>query len=75
MIRNYILGKFRFKLIGEIQDGKVKTEMYKNNQLVDVFNLIYNEDPEEVRLNIIKWYADNYLIKAPSNTIFSRHKS
>ena len=75
MIRNYILGKFRFKLIGEIQDGKVKTEMYKYNQLVDIFNLTYNENPEEVRHNIIKWYADNYLIKAPANTIFSRHKS
>lgn len=75
MIRNYIQGKFRFKLVGEIQDGKIKIEMYKYNQLVDVFNLTYNENPEELRYNIIKWYADNYLIKTSSNTIFQRHKS
>lgn len=72
MIRNYIVGKFRFKLVGEIQEGRVKTKMWKYGQLVDEFTIPYNEDPDVVFQNIAKWFAENYVISGvrPNTTIF-----
>ena len=61
MIRNYIVGKFRFKLVGEIQEGRVKTKMWKYGQLVDEFTIPYNEDRYSFQ-NIAKWFAENYVM-------------
>ena len=72
MIRNYIVGKFRFKLEGEIQEGRVKTKMWKYGQLVDEFTITYNEDPDIVFQNIAEWFAENYVMPGvrPNTTIF-----
>ena len=72
MIRNYIVGKFRFKLVGEIQEGRVKTKMWKYGQLVDEFTIPYNEDTDVVFENIAKWFAENYVMPGirPNTTIF-----
>tara|TARA_B100000029_G_scaffold502993_1_gene579209 strand:- start:557 stop:787 length:231 start_codon:yes stop_codon:yes gene_type:complete len=72
MIRNYIVGKFRFKLVGEIQEGRVKTKMWKYGQLVDEFTIPYNEDPGLVFQNIAKWFAEHYVMPGvrPNTTIF-----
>ena len=72
MIRNYIVGKFRFKLVGEIQEGRVKTKMWKYGQLVDEFIIDYNKDPEVVFEHIADWFAQNYVRPSmrPNTTIF-----
>ena len=72
MIRDYIVGKFRFKLVGEIQEGRVKTKMWKYGQLVDEFTISYNDDSDVVFQNIAKWFAENYVIPGvkPNTTIF-----
>ena len=72
MIRDYIVGKFRFKLVGEIQEGKVKTKMWKYGQLVDEFTISYNDDSDVVFENIAKWFAENYVMPSlrPNTTIF-----
>ncbi len=76
MIRDYLIGKFRFKLVGEIQDGKVRTKMWKYGQLVDEFVIEYNEDPDVVLSSIAKWFADNYIISTTlSNTTIFKNES
>ena len=76
MIRDYLIGKFRFKLVGEIQEGKVKTKMWKHGQLVDEFIIKYNEDPDVVVSHIAKWFADNYIISTTlSNTTIFKNES
>tara|TARA_X000000368_G_C22920708_1_gene662917 strand:+ start:789 stop:1019 length:231 start_codon:yes stop_codon:yes gene_type:complete len=76
MIRDYIVGKFRFKLVGEIQEGRVKTKMWKYGQLVDEFTISYNDDSDVVFQNIAKWFAENYVMPSQrTNTTIFKNES
>jgi len=76
MIRDYIVGKFRFRLIGEIQEGKIKTKMWKFGQLVDEFFIEYDIDPDVTFERIAEYFANNYVVpSAMVNTTIFKNES
>ena len=75
MIENYIFANGnRFKITGET-DEHYLVEYYKQNQIVEDFYIPKQDTPGMIRNALLFWYSQRFLIKAPANTIFSRHKS
>lgn len=75
MITDYIFAsRNRFKIVGETEEHFL-VEYYKTNQLVEEFYIPKQEDPDTIRIALLYWYSQRFLIKAPSNTTVSNTKS
>ena len=75
MITDYIFAsRNRFKIVGETEEHFL-VEYYKTNQLVEEFYIPKQEDPDTIRIALLYWYSQRFLIKAPSNTTVSKTKS
>jgi len=75
MIKDYIFpSKNRFKIVGDTEEHFL-VEYYKTNQLVEEFYIPKQDDPDTIRVALMYWYSQRFLIKVPSNTTFSSTKS